>query len=125
PVINAVRHLQLHVGSVRDETVQIDDLAVLPEKRMLNRTVTRERNAHNLIRQVDAETRTAVVAVYGAKISYHTLFPEERVHGVVWIGRVTRNRARIIDPVCVSKRASESSQVDPLSSAPQKRMRRY
>jgi hypothetical protein len=37
--------LQLQVGSVRDETVQIDDLAILPEERMRDRTVTRERLA--------------------------------------------------------------------------------
>src|SRR5689334_19492334 len=95
PVIDAIRHSQLHVGSGRDETVQIDDLAVLPEKRMLNGTVTRERNTHNLIRQVDAETRTAVVAAYGAEIRYQALFPKKRVHGVIWIGRVTRNSTRI------------------------------
>src|SRR5438128_499452 len=81
PVIYGARHLQLHVGSVRDETVQIDDLAVLPEKRMRDGTVTRERLAHNLVRRVDAETSTAVVAIYGADISQHTLFPEESVHG--------------------------------------------
>ena len=124
-VVDSARHLQLQVGSVRDKTVQVDDLAVLPEKRMRDGTVTRERLAHNLVRQVDAETRTAIVAVYSAKISYHALFPKERVHGVVWICCVTRNRALIIDRVCVPKTASESSQVDPLSSAPKKRMRRY
>ena len=111
---------------MRDETVQIDDLAVLPEKGMRHGTpgVTRERLAHNLVRRVDAETSAAVVAVYGADISQHTLFPEEPVHGRVWSGRVTRNHTRIIDRGWVSKRASECSQVDPLSFAPKKRMRR-
>ena len=68
---------------MRDETVQIDDLAVLPEKRMQDGTVTRGRKAHNLVRRVDAETTTAAVAVYGADISQHTVFPEEPVHGRV------------------------------------------
>ena len=31
----------------------------------------------------DVDTNTAVVVVYGADISQHTLFPEERVHGRV------------------------------------------
>ena len=91
---------------------------------MSDGTVTRERLAHNLVRRVDAETSTAVVAVYGADISQHTLFPEEAVHGRVRSGRVTRNHTRIIDRGWVSKRASECSQVDPLSFAPKKRMRR-
>lgn len=80
PVVDVARHLQLHVGSVRDETVQIDDLAILPEKRMRDRTVTREGLANNLVRRVDTETDTAVVAVYGADISQHTFFPEEPVY---------------------------------------------
>src|SRR5215469_9781711 len=92
---------------------------------MRDGTITREGLAHNLVRRVDAETSTAVVAVQGANISQCTVFPEEPVHGRVWSGRVTRHRARVIDPDCVSKCASERSQVDKLSFAPKKRMRRY
>jgi hypothetical protein len=44
-VIDVAGHLQLQVGSIGDETVQIDNLAVLPEKRMRDGTVTRERLA--------------------------------------------------------------------------------
>jgi len=58
---------------------------------MQDGTVAHERLAHNLVRRVDADTTTAVVAIYGADISQYTVFPQEGVHGVVWIGRVTRN----------------------------------
>ena len=77
---------------------------------MKDGTVTRGRKAHDLIRGIDTQTTTAAVALYSADIRQNTVLPEETAQGCVTRSpSLTRDRTRIIDPVCFSNRASECS----------------
>src|SRR5215471_4168508 len=79
-LIDGIPENQVEVGARRNQRVQIDDGAVLPEKsRVLKNQATPERVAHHLAAPIDRPRLAVTVAFDVAEISGYAFAPEIRI----------------------------------------------
>lgn len=111
-IVNVKRDIEVESGVGRDQAVQIDTGAVLPQSCRIRGAVTGVRASDDLTARVDERGKAAPVAGQRPEVRHPALLPKDRVLDCVARKiRPAHNRPFLVNPVGEPERTPKGAQV--------------